>query len=116
VDLFVVRGYSRKHKGQLLRAVPKGQRARSTEHEEESNSDVHSSTPPTPQGSRPELALAYQGLDGSVMESRIEFVHLQPDYLKGYTAVWQLELGTHETQKLGYRLQMLTNKSPYFPS
>jgi glycogen debranching enzyme len=46
------------------------------------------------------------------MESRIEFVHLQPDYLKGYTAVWEMELGSHETQKLGYRLQMFTNNRP----
>ena len=105
VDLFVVRGYSRKHKGQLLREVRQGQDATSTEHEE-SNSDTRRSTLSS------EMTLAYQGLDGSLMQSRIDFVHYQPDYLKGHTAVWQLELGTHETQKLGYRLQMLTNSRP----
>ncbi|MBD1833503.1 amylo-alpha-1,6-glucosidase [Cyanobacteria bacterium FACHB-472] len=91
VDLFVVRGYARKHKGQLLRAVPKGETA------EKENL---------------ELKLAYQGLDGSLMESHIEFVHLQPDALRGYTAVWQLELDSHETQKLGYRLQMRIKNRP----
>jgi len=116
VDLFVVRGYSRKNKGQLLRAVPKGHELEFTEHEViggDFSLDVHSSSH-SPNTSRlsPELALAYQGLDGSVMESRIEFVHLQPDYLKGYTAVWEMELGSHETQKLGYRLQMFTNNRP----
>jgi glycogen debranching enzyme len=116
VDLFVVRGYSRKNKGQLLRAVPKGHELEFTEHEvigEDFSLDVHSSSH-SANTSRlsPELALAYQGLDGSVMESRIEFVHLQPDYLKGYTAVWEMELGSHETQKLGYRLQMFTNNRP----
>jgi glycogen debranching enzyme len=43
------------------------------------------------------------------MQSHIEFLHRQPDYLKGYTAVWEIELDSHETQKLGYRLQMLTD-------
>ncbi len=43
------------------------------------------------------------------MESRILFQHRQPDYFKGYTAVWQLELASHETQKLGYRVNMLKN-------
>ncbi|HEY9822395.1 MAG TPA: amylo-alpha-1,6-glucosidase, partial [Candidatus Sericytochromatia bacterium] len=56
-----------------------------------------------------ELTLAYQGLDGALMQSHIEFLHRQPDYLKGYTAVWEIELDSHETQKLGYRLQMLTD-------
>jgi glycogen debranching enzyme len=88
VDLFVVRGYGRANNGQLLRAVPKDEAAK-----QETS----------------ELTLAYKGLDGSLMESRIEFVHRQPDYLKGNTAVWELELDSHETQKLGYRLQMFTN-------
>lgn len=91
VDLFVVRGYSRKHKGQLLRAVPTVQAT-----EEETK----------------ELTLAYQGLDGAIMESRIEFVHRQPDFLKGDTGVWLLDMAPHETQKLGYRLQMRTNNRP----
>ena len=57
------------------------------------------------------LTLAYQGLDGLVMESRIQFQYRPPDYFKGYTAVWQIELASHETQKLGYRMNMLTNNT-----
>jgi glycogen debranching enzyme len=91
VDLFVVRGYSRKHKGQLLCAVPNIQPA---------------------EAQTQEISLAYQGLDGAVMESRIHFLHRQPDYFQGYTAVWEMELESHETQKLGYRLHMLTNNRP----
>ncbi len=91
VDLFEVRGYGRGNKGQLLRAVPQTEAAeRDTQ----------------------ELTLAYKGLDGSLMQSRIQFIERQPDYFKGYTAVWQLELSPHETQKLGHRLQMLTNNRP----
>ena len=98
VDLFVVRGYGRKHKGQLLRTTNQGQ--------EESGEESYLKAIAS------ELSLAYKGLDGAVMESRIEFVHRLPDYLTGYTAVWQLKLDTHEKQTLGYRLQMLTNNRP----
>ncbi len=91
VDLFEVRGYGRGKRGQLLRAVPKGE---ATEQEIQ------------------ELTLAYKGLDGFLMQSRIQFVDRLPDSLKGYTAIWQLELEPHETQKLGYRLQMFTNNRP----
>jgi len=98
VDLFVVRGYGRKHKGQLLRTTNQGK--------EESGEESYLKAIAS------ELSLAYKGLDGAVMESRIEFVHRLPDYLTGYTAVWQLELDTHEKQTLGYRLQMLTNNRP----
>ncbi|MFN6518893.1 MAG: glycogen debranching N-terminal domain-containing protein [Nostoc sp. CreGUA01] len=98
VDLFEVRGYDREKQGRLLRLVePTAQ--------EGIFSLVHGVS-----GSREEsLTLAYQGLDGLVMESRLLFQHRQPDYFKGYTAVWQLELASHETQKLGYRVNMLTN-------
>ena len=88
VDLFEIRGYHREKRGKLLRLVP-----------EET----------APEQENEKLSLAYQGLDGSLMESRIQFQHRKPDYFKGYTAVWQLELASHETQKLGYRLNMLTN-------
>lgn len=91
VDLFEVRGYGRDKRGRLLREMPKGE---ATEEENQ------------------ELTLAYKGLDGSVMQSRIQFVDHQPDIMKGCTAVWQLELQPHESQKLGYRLQMLTNNRP----
>jgi glycogen debranching enzyme len=105
VDLFIVRGYSRKHKGQLLRTLPK-----EYEENEETGEDYSLKTAISNQTS--ELILAYQGLDNSIMQSHIEFLHRQPDYLKGYTAIWDLELETHETHKLGYRIQMLTDNRP----
>ncbi|MEG4286757.1 amylo-alpha-1,6-glucosidase [Microcoleus sp. A006_D1] len=54
-----------------------------------------------------DLTLAYQGLDGSVMESRIEFYNQPPAMLQGNTAVWHISLESHEAIKLGYRLKML---------
>ncbi|MGA7933953.1 MAG: glycogen debranching N-terminal domain-containing protein, partial [Kovacikia sp.] len=70
---------------------------------------AHAEAPhPTPA----ELLLAYQGLDGGLLESRIEFSHRQPDLFKGDTAIWQLHLESHETQVLGYRLQMLNSNRP----
>jgi glycogen debranching enzyme len=102
VDLFEVRGYDREKRGRLLRLVEPTT--------EEGIVDGVSPVPKDPSTFREEsLTLAYQGLDGSVMESRISFQHLQPDSFKGYTAVWQLELASHETQKLGYRVNMLKN-------
>lgn len=89
VDLFEVRGRHRDQRGQLLRV------ARETQ----------PSAPPV-------ITLAYQGLDHSVMESRIQFVNRKPDLLKGNTAIWSLELASHETQELGYRLQVYTNNQP----
>lgn len=91
VDLFEVRGYGRERRGKLLRMLPKSE--------------------PTAEAID-ELTLAYKGLDGSLMQSRIQFVDRQPDDLEGYTAIWHLELEPHETQKLGYRLQMLTDNRP----
>ena len=58
------------------------------------------------------LTLAYQGLDGLVMESRINFQYQQPDFFHGYTAIWQINLATHETLKLGYRLNLFTDNEP----
>ncbi|MFN6564332.1 MAG: glycogen debranching N-terminal domain-containing protein [Nostoc sp. ChiSLP01] len=105
VDLFEVRGYEREKRGRLLRLVePTAQ--------DGIFSLVHGVSPTTkesPTSREESLTLAYQGLDGSVMESRLMFQHRQPDYFKGYTAVWQLELASHETQKLGYRANMVTN-------
>ena len=91
VDLFEVRGFGREKRGQILRVLLNGKPA-----EEQTG----------------ELILAYQGLDGSVMESRIEFQHRLPDSFKGYTAIWKLELDSHSTQKIGYRLQMFNNNRP----
>ena len=102
-DLFEVRGYKRSQRGQILREVR--EEPKSSLEEKEGLSLPHHESPHIE-----ELTLAYQGLDQSLAESHIQFVHRQPDKLKGYTAVWHLELASHETQKLGYRLQMFTNK------
>ncbi|MBC1267422.1 amylo-alpha-1,6-glucosidase [Trichormus variabilis FSR] len=104
VDLFEVRGYDRDKRGKLLRlvepiaedGVADGDGAVQTQHFAHKEQS---------------LTLAYQGLDGSVMESRIQFQHRQPDDFKGYTAIWRLELPSHSTQKLGYRLNMFTNNN-----
>ena len=108
VDLFEVRGYGRDNRGKLLRLVEP-----TPEEGVPSNSDSFSSPQQThsPAHREQTLTLAYQGLDGLLMESRIHFQHRQPDYFKGYTAVWQLELASHETQKLGYRVNLFTNNN-----
>ncbi|RUR79129.1 glycogen debranching N-terminal domain-containing protein [Chlorogloeopsis fritschii PCC 9212] len=107
-DLFEVRGFGREKRGKLLRLVePK--------FEEGVNASGDGASPPQihlHSGQEKILTLAYQGLDGLVMESRINFQYRLPDFFKGYTAVWQLEMAPHETQKLGYRLNMLTNNKP----
>lgn len=56
-----------------------------------------------------DLILAYQGLDGLIRSSRIQFSGRQPDYFKGYTAIWQIELDSHQTISLGYRVQLRSN-------
>ena len=97
VDLFESRGFHREKRGQILRLVEQDGKI--------SQGETQLAT------SKEELILAYQGLDGSVMESRIQFGHHLPNLFKGYTAVWRLDLASHETKKLGYRLSMSINKS-----
>jgi glycogen debranching enzyme len=92
-DLFEIRGFNRKQRGELLRRV----------HPEKQ--DVTTAI-------NNELTLAYQGLDGSILESHIQFAHRLPDYLKGYTAIWQIELESHASCQIGYRLEMLMNNRP----
>lgn len=98
VDLFEIRGHHREKRGKLLRLVQPTTEEGGMGREE---------LPPSSQ--QESLTLAYQGRDNLLMESCIQFQHHQPDYFKGYTAVWQIKLASHETQKLGYRLKMLTN-------
>ena len=90
-DLFEIRGFHRKQRGELLRRVQPDGQERVTVNE---------------------LTLAYQALDGAILESHIEFAHRLPDYLKGYTAIWQIELESHASCQIGYRLQMLMNNRP----
>ncbi|QSJ17568.1 amylo-alpha-1,6-glucosidase [Nostoc sp. UHCC 0702] len=103
VDLFEVRGFGREKQGRLLRL------AELTPEEEAFLATDGVASVQTQ--STEFLTLAYQGLDGLVMESRIQFQYCPPDYFKGYTAVWQLELASHETRKLGYRMNMFTNNT-----
>ena len=91
-DLFEIRGFHRQQRGELLRRV-----ATVTE-------DVSTVTT--------ELTLAYRGLDGAILESHIQFGHCLPDRLNGYTAIWQIELESHASCQIGYRLQMLMNDRP----
>ena len=105
VDLFEVRGYGRDKRGKLLRLVEPTSEDGGSFHGD-GTAPVHTQHFTHKEES---LTLAYQGLDGLVMESRIQFQHRQPDSFKGYTAIWRLELPSHATQKLGYRLNMFTN-------
>ncbi len=123
VDLFEIRGFNREHRGHRLRLLPPSvEKHPDDELETKSQTDPDTGTtvesPPSFSTSLPphrsdlqscELILAYQGLDGALIESRISFVDRQPDRLTGDTAIWQLELQSHETQRLGYRLQTLLN-------
>jgi glycogen debranching enzyme len=117
VDLFDIRGFKREQRGQLLRVVEAGGEASSQsdpDSDGEATSGVSSGATSGMGGSAntmepQELILAYQGLDGVLMESRIQFVHHPPDELRGYTAIWHVEMESHETLVLGYRLQMFTN-------
>jgi glycogen debranching enzyme len=102
VDLFEVRGFGRDKRGKLLRQVELVIEQEAIDGASPPQNQPHVSTEKS-------LTLAYLGLDGMVMESRIQFQHRQPDYFKGYTAIWVLELASHETQMLGYRVNMLTN-------
>ncbi|UBF26436.1 amylo-alpha-1,6-glucosidase [Kovacikia minuta CCNUW1] len=132
-DLFEIRGYARERRGRLLRLMPQDgeepeirgekhdiEESREREDGEIAEQELQEVVPhptpytphptphtPHPSSSPAELTLAYQGLDGELLESRIEFSHRQPTFFKGNTAIWQLHLESHETQTLGYRLLML---------
>lgn len=94
-DLFQIRGFTREKQGRLMQQVKPGVDSAS------SLQDLVLETG--------ELSLAYQGLDGALVESRIQFLHRQPDQIDGFTTIWQISLGSHETQQLGYRLQPMIN-------
>jgi glycogen debranching enzyme len=110
VDLFEIRGFNRERRGQLLRILEASDKSGdSTASESKSGEGKLSIGDSSATDISRDLTLAYQGLDGSLLESRIQFVHRQPDDLQGLTAIWHLELESHETLTLGYRLQMFTN-------
>ena len=139
VDLFEIRGWKRKQRGKLLRLldsveiidpiveaeaiaienlnfeppeVKLEQRNLNNSvidrpHSELSHSKIEEMR--SPEAESKVLILAYQGLDGLVRSSRIQFSARQPDYFEGYTAIWHMELDPHETIHLGYRVQLLAN-------
>lgn len=130
VDLFEIRGWQRKERGKLLRPTEKNNEVETelqdlllnqnqpnpSESLEEQSSFEDQQTfnqrkSPT-NGTLEDLVLAYQGLDGVVMESRIRFSSRQPDYLKGNTAIWRIELDSHETLSLCYRVQLRSSGIP----
>lgn len=119
IDLFEVRGFGREQRGRLLRPMGAEQTdSASTPPEDghvsqlaELNSDDHPSTPAPPSDPL-ELTLAYQGRDHALLESRIQFMHRQPAYLKGNTAIWKLHFESHETLTIGYRLHMFISNRP----
>lgn len=97
-DLFQIRGFTRENQGRLMQQVRSGVDTAASLQELVLETG--------------ELSLAYQGLDGALVESRIQFLHRQPDQIESFTAIWQLALGSHETQQLGYRLQPMINSRP----
>lgn len=137
LDLFEVRGYGRPKRGKLLRLVPQktdgaspgqvaGKLAIPAGDNGNSDGEILAAENPNPpiQASgknqidrigtqypschlQENLTLAYQGLDGLVMESRIEFYNQPPALFQGNTAVWRISLESHQAIKLGYRLKTL---------
>jgi glycogen debranching enzyme len=93
LDLFEVKGTKREKRGTLLHYQP---------------DQVQKASEPLSK----EIILAYEGLDGVLMESRIQFNSDQPDEIHGYTAVWRLDLEAHESRTLGYRIHLFTNNRP----
>ena len=109
VDIFEIRGYyKRPQRGLLLRQIPDSIAAKETLESPEMVEPLEKILELAEQATD-KLTLAYQGLDGCFMESRIQFFHHPPDVRQGNTAIWNLSLQPHTTQKLGYRLQMLLN-------
>ncbi len=92
-DVFEVRGTKREKRGILLNYVP-------------------DAMPTTAEVLFKEIILAYEGLDGALMESRVQFNARQPDEIIGYTAVWRLNLAPHEVIVLGYRIHLFTDNYP----
>ncbi|HEY9638997.1 MAG TPA: amylo-alpha-1,6-glucosidase [Coleofasciculaceae cyanobacterium] len=113
MDLFEIRGFSRKGQGKLLRRVMTESPADSLLDIAADGSDPELDGVSFTLHSTPaELTMAYRGLDGDIMESHIQFLHRLPDGFKGYTAIWELELESHATERLGYRLETLNNNRP----
>lgn len=112
VDLFQIRGFSRENQGQLLRLFTSPEPETTIAESEDPTLVVDDTRDGRSSQGVTEFSLAYQGLDGSIMESRISFSDRRPDAMKGNTAIWHLDLQSHEKLTLGYRLQTLINGRP----
>lgn len=98
-DWFEVRGHQRQQRGTLLRSLPP-------------DIDIDLDTLLTlSEFNTNTINLAYQGLDNSLIESQIYFMHRLPDTYKGNTAVWELCLQPGATETLGYRVELVTHKA-----
>ncbi|HEY9644928.1 MAG TPA: glycogen debranching N-terminal domain-containing protein, partial [Chroococcidiopsis sp.] len=112
VDLFEVRGVVRANRGRLLRLVPDEKKQERIDIDTLGHGSLSAELLDSAAQPSTELTMAYQGLDNILMESRVQFYHHLPDALNGYTAIWHLELNSHETRLLGYRLQPFINGRP----
>lgn len=88
-DLFEVRGVVRAKRGNFLQHIPD-----------------------SAAGEISEILLAYQGIDGTLMESRIQFNSRQPNKVDNSTALWHLHLEPRTSVTLGYRIHLFTNNQP----
>ncbi|MBD2102779.1 amylo-alpha-1,6-glucosidase [Leptolyngbya sp. FACHB-261] len=84
-DLFEVRGMTRLQRGQSMRP--------------ETELDHH-------------ILLAYEGLDQRLLLSEVTFSDHLPDRIEGNTAVWTLDLDSHDQKILSYRVEMLIDDKP----
>jgi len=133
LDLFEIRGWQRKERGKLLRPTAQGNHNEVETELQDLLLNQNQSEQSQPVGAIPsfeeqqssqettsrnssrtseDLVLAYQGLDGVVMESRIRFSSHQPDSFKGNTAIWHIQLDSHETVSLCYRVQLRSSGIP----
>ncbi len=94
-DLFEVRGAKREKRGTFFQPAAQQQYLLET------------------QGELPkEISLAYRGIDHILLESRFEFQDRLPDRYFGQTAIWELHLDSHATERMSYRLCMFRNAAP----
>ncbi len=110
-DVFEVKGSKRQLRGNLLSYLS-NQEQKLPEEQSKNQSKNQSNNQSNNQSKNKEIVLAYEGLDGVLMESRIQFNSHQPDEIIGFTAVWRLDLGARESRTLGYRIHLFTNNRP----
>ena len=94
LDIFDVRGFPRESRGNLLQFS--GYYINELIHTE----------------NHPEIILAYQGKDGVILESRIQFHSRLPDAIEDYTAIWNIRIEARQKVTLGYKIQFFNNNKP----